>query len=204
MFDDQFGLTQAVLEGRKTMTRRIIPPIEIDWNRRGKVTLPISGFKDGRLFMDTSSILDDLSEYIAPAKYQPKYDIGEVVAVAERYENVISYLASFITPHSHDYLRETKGWKNKMYVRADLMPHRIRFMGTSMERLQDISNEDCFREGITKSVGYKGRVRFTYPGDEWGFDTPREAFADLFNKISGKVKWEDNPWVYVYSFKRAR
>lgn len=36
LFSDRYGLTQAVLAGKKTMTRRIIPPIEIDWNRRGR------------------------------------------------------------------------------------------------------------------------------------------------------------------------
>ena len=39
MFNDRYGLTQAVLEGKKNMTRRIIPDIEIDWNRRGVVAL---------------------------------------------------------------------------------------------------------------------------------------------------------------------
>lgn len=79
MFSERFGLEQAVLAGTKTMTRRIIPDIEIDWNRRGRVTLPVSGFKHGVLFMDVRSILHDagICDYPAPAKYQPKYEVGE-------------------------------------------------------------------------------------------------------------------------------
>ena len=75
MFNDRYGLTKAVLEGKKTMTRRIIPDIEIDWNRRGVVTLPVGGFEHDVLFMDVRKILPDMgrSDYPAPTKYQPRY-----------------------------------------------------------------------------------------------------------------------------------
>lgn len=91
MFRERFGLEQAVLAGTKTMTRRIIPDIEVDWNRRGRVTLPVSGFDHGVLFMDIRSILHDagICDYFAPAKYQPKYEVGEEVAVAQCYEDAI-------------------------------------------------------------------------------------------------------------------
>jgi hypothetical protein len=79
MFNDRYGLTQAVLEGNKTMTRRIIQDIEIDWNRRGRVTLPVGGFENDTLLMDVRSILSDagINDYPAPAKYQPAYKVGE-------------------------------------------------------------------------------------------------------------------------------
>ena len=70
MFNDRYGLTKAVLEGKKTMTRRIIPDIEIDWNRRGVVTLPVGGFEHDVLIMDVRKILPYMgrSDYPAPAK----------------------------------------------------------------------------------------------------------------------------------------
>ena len=43
MFNDRYGLTRKVLSGSKTQTRRIIPDIEIDWVRRGRVTLHCHG-----------------------------------------------------------------------------------------------------------------------------------------------------------------
>nr|DAU42893.1 MAG TPA: ASCH domain protein [Caudoviricetes sp.] len=33
------------------------------------------------------------------------------------------------------------------------------------------------------------------------FDTPYKAFANLFERISGKGTWENNPFVVAYSFK---
>lgn len=43
---------------------------------------------------------------------------------------------------------------------------------------------------------------FEFEGNEDdGFDTPREAFAALIDKVSGKGTWESNPYVFVYEFK---
>lgn len=194
MFNDRYGLTQAVLKGRKTMTRRIIPPIEIDWNRRGKVTFPISRFKNGYLFMDTSSIFNDSSEYITPAKYQPKYHQDEVVAVAQRYKDVID-----TDGYPHPLVAKA-GWANKMFVRADLMPHQIKITNVHVERLQDITEEDCLKEGIEKNWGF----RFNMPHGECVRHTAREAFATLIDMVSGKGVWQSNPWVFVYEFELVK
>lgn len=197
MFNDRYGLTKAVLDGRKTMTRRIIPPIEIDWNRRGKVTLPVSCFRDGILFMDASAILEQDFEYTAPAKYQPKYNAGEVVAVAQSYHTLNK--SGYVAPEWLDHTCEdSAGYKNKMFVRADLMPHMIRITNIRMEHLQDITDDDCLREGVFlgqfHTYSYVHRPRCP-------FNTPRSAFASLIDKISGKGTWEKNPWVYVYEFE---
>lgn len=197
MFNDRYGLTKAVLDGRKTMTRRIIPPIEIDWNRRGKVTLPVSCFRDGILFMDASAILEQDFEYTAPAKYQPKYNAGEVVAVAQSYHTLNK--SGYVAPEWLDHTCEdSAGYKNKMFVRADLMPHMIRITNIRMEHLQDITDDDCLREGVFlgqfHTYSYVHRPRCP-------FNTPRSAFASLIDKISGKGTWEKNPWVYVYELE---
>lgn len=198
MFNDRYGLTQAVLEGRKTMTRRIIPPIEIDWNRRGKVTLPISCFRMGYLFMDTSSIVNDLGEYIAPAKYQPKYNQGEIVAIAQSYKDVMEARGeSGVSP-----LVAKAGYMNKMFVKADLMPHQIRITNVRIERLQDISDEDCRKEGIDYVGGYSESYYFGHGVENIRLGNSYcEAFAALIDKVSGKGTWESNPWVFVYEFE---
>lgn len=98
-----------------------------------------------------------------------------------------------------------------MFVRADFMPHRIRITGIKLERLQDISDEDCMKEGIMRRVirmeGIKDLVTVfgyrTVKGDNFNFSHPRGAFASLIDKVSGKGTWERNPWVLVYSFHRV-
>lgn len=153
MFNDKYGLTQAVLEGRKTMTRRII----------------------GSYY---NEILD-----------MSRYAKGEVVAVAQRYCDVL---------HCADVLKgDEKGWGNKMFVKAELMPHHIEITGIKVERLQDISGDDCLREGIKRCNLNK---KFAFD-DKRAYNTAREAFAALIDKVSGKGTWDSNPWVFVYDFK---
>ena len=212
MFSERFGLEQAVLAGTKTMTRRIIPDIEIDWNRRGRVTLPVSGFEHGVLFMDVRSILHDagICDYSAPAKYQPKYEVGEEVAIAQPYKNLIEQ--GYLCRESDGWVSEkyctSPGYRNKMFVKAEYMPHRIRITGIKAERLQDISDGDCLKEGITTITEGKNEVGNAYGWDPKvdalkrdSFFTPRAAFAALIDRISGRGTWQSNPWVYAYTFE---
>ena len=70
-----------------------------------------------------------------------------------------------------------------------------------VQRLQDISDEDCLKEGIDrceKEWGYWEHVNGSF--NFYAFDTIRKAFASLIDKVSGKGTWEKNPWVFVYSF----
>lgn len=147
MFNDKYGLTQAVLGGRKTMTRRIIdapsnaiymkPVLDLCGNIIKVYALDPDGRTVGVFF--------------------PKYRVGEVVAVAQRYCDIKEYnpedyedvmlsdgaICEALHPYAH--LMREPGWNNKMFVKAELMPHRIRFTGLRCERLQDISDEDCLR-----------------------------------------------------------
>ena len=211
MFNDRYGLTDAVLRGDKIMTRRIIQEIEIDWNRRGRVTLPVGGFENGTLLMDVRSILSDadISDYPAPDKYQPKYKVGEEIAIAQKYWDLRNCDAFYDALQKADptfpleCIQDEKGCHNKMFVKASWMPHRIRITNINVERLQDISDMDCLCEGVyfydcgiysgytTKGLGYK-------------FPTARDAFAALIDKISGKGTWNSNPWVFAYTFELVR
>ena len=207
MFNDRFGLTETVLAGRKTMTRRIIGQyIERDWNRRGMVQLPVGGFEHDVLFMDVRQILPDAgrSDYSAPKKYQPKYERGEIIAVAQSYHELNK--RGFIAPEWCEHsCEDSAGYENKMFVRADLMPHRIRITDIQLQRLNNISDEDCMREGITKGdfKDFPQQMYFPYKGckDTEVMWTPQGAFSILIDKICGKGTWDSNPWVYVYTFE---
>ncbi len=216
MFNDRYGLTQAVLEGKKTMTRRIIPDIEIDWVRRGRVTLPVGGFENDVLFMDVRSILRDagISDYAAPAKYQPRYERGEELAVAQCYKDIdyrgiVAYEdASDIQPGMVRPIpaQESAGWTNKMFVRADLMEETIRITDIQLQRLNNITDEDCLKEGVEKWLDcyIVSGIMENQGKNNVCFDTPREAFAALIDRISGKGTWQRNPWVYAYTFDLMR
>ena len=88
-----------------------------------------------------------------------------------------------------------------MFVDSSLMPHKIRITNVRIERLQDISDEDCLREGVRKVVNENGIDVQYYVDHDACFETPREAFARLIDKVSGKGTWERNPYVFVYDFE---
>ena len=207
MFNDRYGLTQAVIEGRKTMTRRRINPMPkdcatahkncwgADWSDK-----PMSLVVD----RDTGGIYceycgNGVRLYDGGYHYKAKYKIGEVVAVAQSYNEVVREFTS---------LALVPGSTNKMFVKAELMPHRIRITGIKCERLQDISDEDCLKEGINASnsheIGYGIPWVYEFAGSKMVYYTPREAFASLIDKVSGRGTWERNPWVVVYEFELVK
>ena len=102
-------------------------------------------------------------------------------------------------------IKHEKGYTNKMFVRADLMPHHIRITRIRVERLQDISDEDCLKEGIWRddNVGLEGATYWYHGLVNSSFRTPQEAYASLIDRISGKGTWDYNPYVFVYDFEIA-
>ena len=210
MFNDKFGLTQAVLDGRKTMTRRII---KCPRTFRGEW---VAGFNIHRRHSD-KKIVDWPCMYDADERefdmgeILPKYKLGEVVAIAQSYKDVdrfhrkgknadyLEYLDSILPE-----LKLYPGWGNKMFVKADLMPHHIKITGIKVERLQEISDEDCLKEGIIHVSTFLGQKIYHTPhvnGSYLSTNVAQEAFAYLIDKVSGKGTWEENPFVWVYEFK---
>ena len=189
MFNDRYGLTQAVLCGRKTQTRRIA------YMPNGFITFDDEDFQLKRL--DNGQALLTLS---GNSFKTARYKIGEEVAIAQKYAD-LAYDGEFFRLLGKVIFK--KGCHNKMFVRTDFMPHRIRITNIRVERLQDISEEDCIAEGIWRddNVGLEG-VTYWYHGlANSSFRTAKEAYASLIDKISGKGTWKINPWVFVYDFE---
>ena len=177
LFNDKYCLTQAVLAGTKTMTRRVL-----------RDNVPLGNWEE-------------------TIKHLP-YKIGEVVAIAQPYKDIIECLPKYsdaILDEVGMPRKEYKaGWTNKMFVKADLLPHHIRITDVKVERIQSISVDDILCEGVwqfydnknlfyvSKNIGYAPDVAFL---------SAREAFWYLIDNISGKGTWESNPWVVAYSFE---
>jgi hypothetical protein len=199
MFNDKYGLTAAVLNGQKTMTRRIVKNVNLlQWLNELD--------DDGAIQTIKGTILSEENS---------AYKVGEIVAVAESYHelNKQGYLAPEWLDHTCE---DSAGYDNKMFVRADLMPHRIRITDIKVERLQDISLADCLKEGIIDMITPKlyptGNHVYTFEGNEdgcyygniKGYPTEIVAFARLIDKVSGKGTWNRNPWVFAYTFELVK
>lgn len=195
MFNDRYGLTEAALDGSKTQTRRIM---------KGKPLFPSDEIESAGVLGDEVQIIANGGESLITMK-QP-FRVGEVVAVAQSYKNAINPI-DWVSMKLYE---GTSGWNNKMFVRADLMPHQIRITDVRVERLQDISDECCLKEGIIKKWHAPACKNYYYvPGVEVisvkdVHDTPQEAFAHLINKVSRKDVWKENPYVFVYDFELVK
>lgn len=185
MFNDKYGLTEAVLTGRKTQTRRIIPS----------------------RFHKYIKVCEDAGFRPTSLRDYSNYKLDEVVAIAQSYKEVC-YSPSVQETVENELdmsVEDSAGWNNKMFVKANLMPHHIKITNIRVERLQDISCKDCIAEGIEAcGYDYEGReiYRFRY-GDKWyeGYRTEKEAYASLIDKVGKKGTWDSNPWVFVYCFE---
>ena len=208
MFNDKYGLTKAVLEGRKTQTRRVITYTK---TFHGK---DVCGYYVRRRATDRAitevCMYDENGSFIDEGQILPKYKIDEVVAVAQSYRDCGGVNENGIPMWeiiSQTVGNTNAGWNNKMFVRADIMPHQIRISDVRVEKLQDISDEDCLKEGVRKVVNENGIYVQYYVGkgdNACSFENPREAFAHLINKVSRKDVWSENPYVFVYDFELIR
>lgn len=193
LFNDKLGLTQAVLDGRKTMTRRIVAlesTLAITWDCVTEIDRDIA-----------------IKNYIV-GNIKNRYEVGEVVAIAQCYMDIDQFHRNGKNAAYLELLPGLKlypGWGNKMFVRSDLMLHHIRITDIKVERLKDISDTDCLREGIVKGQCGSKETHFMdayyLPVSYQPYCTPQEAFSVLIDKISGRGTWESNPYVWVYKFE---
>lgn len=195
MFNDRYGLTQAVIEGRKTMSRR------------NELPQPCTNASKE----EVSNVQYDKKGHDALLISMAQYKVGEIVAVAQSYKDAgvnPDYIVSHKKSDMFITAIQSPGWTNKMFTRADLMPHRIRINGIRVERLQEITDEDCLREGIR----YEKELATSRPygcSNKYGAfvelgSTPRDAFATLIDKVSGRGTWDINPYVVVYEFELVK
>lgn len=208
MFNSRYGIEQAVLEGRKTQTRRLVQNefFTLQWDVRDDTLVVENEWGD---FID-----------IRNTKYC-MFRIGEVVAIAQSYLNIAEELENCsnasCAEHFENNIRDASwymgsfghpGFRNKMFTSADRMIHQIRITNVRIERLQDISDKDCLAEGIIKGRCGSAYTHFMdayyVPNETQPYCTPKDAYAELIDKVSGEGTWQKNPYVFVYDFELVK
>ena len=192
-------MVQAILEGRKTQTRRIIKfPDDFDGERVYK-NYPFGlkyGHKDGtvrRLF--------------------PKWNIGDNLWVREIWrkrqfpnDNVEYFYKADMLEGKSPFK-----WMSSIFMPKEVCRIKLEILDIRAERLQDISEEDCIAEGILElaqsavQLAQNGRQFFDYSKKPELFNdgvTAKESYKSLWQSINGKDSWSKNPWVWVMEFKK--
>ena len=190
-------MVQAILDGRKTMTRRIIKlPKKYNWY-----------VFDGEVHLDS----DSNEDYTFDCPYGK---IGDVLWVRETWQNECEEIQIAGGDWSNAYLNATGKfvykadgevlpkdsvafgkWKPSIHMPREACRLRLEITDIKVGRVQDISEEDAMKEGV-KGTGLSSAIS----ADE--IETARDRFLSLWESINGPDSWHSNPWVWVVSFKK--
>lgn len=191
-------MVRALLDGRKTQTRRIVKAKDSDSSRC--ITLPMLmknvnewRLQDCRWFgidgYDTLVFCDC-----------PYGEVGDRLWVRETW-SVKGYdsAKAFNESECHTAYRAdgdespfvTK-WKPSIHMPRWASRLTLEITGVRVERLNAISSADAEDEGVTL-FGKDNRV-----GEETLYQA---AFRELWESINGEGSWASNPWVWVVEFK---
>ena len=201
MFNDKFSLTDHVLLGRKTMTRRVAniqPPKEgcgICWLMNA-ICANGSRYESRAAWICGNEIVSN---------YLNHYKVDEVIAIAKPYKYAYCddwkpLLAYYPDLTEKEDAKLLAGWNNKMFVKAEAMPYHIRITEVKVERMQDICEEDAIKEGILFDDEISSYYYLENHIQRGISPTAKEAFSKMIDKISGKGTWDSNPYVFAYEF----
>lgn len=204
-------MVRAILEGRKTQTRRIINPQPASGVRREVFSK--TGFSDGHgrtlrtpyvpaelLWVRETFVLESSREYGSEG-YPPPFNDGRPVNWVEdedwgRYWEQPHYRATDPVPElAYDDTNEpTCRWGSPIHMPRWASRITLEITEVRVQRLQAVSPDDVLAEGMRPNAGGgwgpEGRLG-SVPG-----------FADLWDSINAKrAPWSSNPWVWAITFK---
>jgi hypothetical protein len=193
-------MVKAILNGRKTQTRRIVKTnaTQIQW--QPIVLKGYGGFCD---------------EHGNPVK--PKYSIGDVLWVRETWQ-VTDFLHISDDNWGYIYKASENGedwesnsedwkWKPSIFMPKEACRLFLEVTDIRVERLQGISEEDAKCEGAYKVYEDEKRRFFYHESDTvkmvGDYGDYRTGFKAIWQKINGAESWDENPFVWVIEFKKS-
>lgn len=207
-------MVQAILEGRKTMTRRVVKPqpkiIHAIYSDASLETEKIFRHGDQRIHCPYGTIGDRLwvretfgwyngilqgsYGFVPPEK--PKYPPHKLVN-GQKY--AICYKADY---PNHRWDKNDSGWKPSIFMPRSASRITLEIVGVGVEQLQAISPDDCWKEGISEDA-YNEAEHYVIGGSPVrGGAAEVCVYANLWESINGKGSWDENPWVWVIEFKK--
>ena len=207
------SMVQAIMAGRKTQTRRIIKP------QPSKQWAVDKWAKDGPGSVGASDLTAADME-IDSLFCNPKYGKGDVLWVRETWTKGCEWDGEGRLPPLRYYFRASEDWtklewwheetdtitcspKWKPSIHMPKAAARIylQVADVRIERLQDISEEDAAAEGVESEFDTYRDYHFKDSLGSFVLDTPKSSFTTLWESINGLDSWNQNPFVWVVSFR---
>lgn len=182
-------MVRAILDGRKTVTRRVI-----------KVDCPDDWYceNDCRKHPEGATVPCYISRKVGTEErgvIYPKYDVDDVLWVRETWNSDwcdhAIYRADGGSAKSAGYTKEPK-WRPSIHMPKEAARIFLRVTGVRVERVQEITEAQAQREGIIPAV-IDGCVEVSARG----------RFKATWIDIYGMENWQSNPWVWVIEFERC-
>ena len=167
---------RAIIEGRKTQTRRVARDVSGTGGFVKQLDVSPYGDPGDRLYIKEGVIIHNDGRTLA-GYYM---DGARVTNLGE-------------------------SRRTAMFMPKRMARYWLEITDVRVERLQNISDEDCFAEGIHRfgSTEMYGHNPKGTPGPLVG-DTPKDAYRLLWDSINRKKHpWSSNPWVFVIDFKKV-
>lgn len=214
------AMVRALLDGRKTQTRRVLKPqpIRVSDGHGGSGGY-FSCDKNGIGATEKCRVSDIWASYGSPygtvgdqlwvrETWMPDAPHDGTWASTQFYDDRMSPLSDipgrFRTPEHVNYraswiYQELTGWKPSIHMPRWASRIQLEITGVRVERLQDISEEDAQAEGFHGPM----------TGTDWlGINQvgrlPSECYRLLWGSLNGLDSWLSNPWVWVIQFKRVK
>jgi hypothetical protein len=196
-------MVRALLDGSKTQTRRVVKP-QPEAEHGGEPYWFVGGYRAWRARSCTDPIRSGSHNEIACPYGQP----GGQLWVRETWarddeDGGLCYRADIGKGGDADDWERNRldgvprfRWRPSIHMPRAASRITLEITGVRVERLQDISPEDCWAEGIQEMRD---------AGDENGElrGSVKQDYQALWESINGPGSWDANPWVWVVEFKRV-
>lgn len=183
-------MVQAILNGTKKQTRRIIKPQPIFKENVGK------WFKNEKINEVGSQ--DFVIDFIIK---NATYQVGDILWIRETF---IEWSGKF-QYKPLPYGEELGKWKPSIHMPKEAARIFLKVTNVRCERLHDISEDDAIAEGCSlygPFGEYKGSIHPNGGGMRYrGYSTAKRAFQCIWETINCKESWKQNPFVWVYEFE---
>ncbi|WP_143314257.1 hypothetical protein [Clostridium sp. HBUAS56017] len=186
-------MVKAILEGRKTTTRRIIKS-----HRKATIENAWIDKKDNKLV----AVYDDNSHIGEKGYIKIPYKVGDILYVRETWNTnpVQEYLDAKANKFVYKATDEnfTGGWKPSIHMPKSAARIFLKVTDVKVERLQDMTRTKAIKEGFKddNALNNSGEL-LTSLGNFarlWG-TTIKKDQLNLYG-------WDANPWVWVIEFER--
>lgn len=201
-------MVKAILEGRKTQTRRVIKDgwlQEIDFSKANKIMNTPPFKKNNKWYYKIQCAVDDTD----CIELKPPYNIGDILWVRETWQKIDNSLSPELDVNEYAYVYKAsengkaweenmEGWTWKPSIHMPRAAARIFLKVTDvrLERLRDISISDIEKEGTN--------LKSLNTGEEFGYAFQQLWASTLTKENYKKYGWNDNPWVWVIEFERVK